>query len=142
MLYLWLKVFHQFSIMAWYAGLWYLPRLFVYHAECNEHPVHEKLTIMMYRLYTYIMTPALFIVLISGLSIVYINSHAYLNAGWFHVKLTAVFFLIIFHFVCRWHLSQFQSKKNIYSGVYFRAFNEVPTVLLIVILSMAVVKPF
>lgn len=142
MLYLWLKVLHQFSFMAWFAGLWYLPRLFVYSAESNEEAVFQRLAIMMWRLFHYIMNPALFFVLFSGMSIVYMNPAGYLSAGWFHIKMTALLGLIIFHGRCYMHLIHFQTATNTFSGPYFRFINEVPTVLLLVILSMAVIKPF
>jgi len=141
MIYLWLKVLHQFSMMAWFAGLWYLPRLFVYHAESSETAVHAQLQIMMAKLYRYIMLPALCFVLISGLSLFYLHTSLYLKAGWFHTKVTMVLLLIAYHFRCRWHLSAFQKGKNIYSGLYFRVLNEVPTILLLIILIMVIIQP-
>ena len=142
MWYLWLKILHQFSIMAWFAGLWYLPRLFVYHAESTEPAVHKQLTIMMTRLFRYIMNPALLFVLISGLSLAALNWPVYAKSGWFHVKVTVVLLLILFHGHCYWNIRQFQQQKNHISGFAFRVYNEAPTIALGVILSMVILKPF
>ena len=142
MWYLWLKVIHQFSIMAWFAGLWYLPRLFVYHAESSEPAVHKQLTIMMSRLFKYIMNPALLLVLLSGLSLAALNGHVTFQAGWFYTKATVVLFLILFHAHCYWNIKQFQQEKNRISGFTFRVYNEIPTIALGIILIMVIFKPF
>lgn len=124
------------------AGLLYLPRLFVYHAEARAgSDVIETLKVMERRLLKYIMNPASFAVWIFGLLMIYANP-AVLSGGWMHVKLTCVILMTGLHHVfARW-VKTFASDKNTRPAKFYRIMNEVPTVLMIIIVIMAVVEPF
>ncbi|MCC6597183.1 MAG: protoporphyrinogen oxidase HemJ [Alphaproteobacteria bacterium] len=140
--YLWIMAFHIIAVIAWMAGLLYLPRLFVYHAEAKPHSDSVgTLKIMERRLLKLIINPASFAVWIFGGLMLYANP-ALFSEGWLHVKLTCVILLTALHHVfARW-VKKFAADKNTRSAKFYRIANEVPTVLLIVIVIMVVVKPF
>ena len=140
--YEWLRALHIIAIIAWMAGLLYLPRLYVYHtgAEAGSE-LSETLKIMERRLLRFIMNPAMIASWVLGLLLLYANP-ALLSEGWMHTKLLAVVLLSGAHGVMSKHRRLFDQDKNIKSARYFRIFNEVPTVLMIVIVIMAVVQPF
>ena len=132
-----IKVIHIVSVISWMAGLLYLPRLFVYHA--NTKIVHETSNIfklMERRLFWYICTPAMYASWITGLSLTY-----YLGLEiWLLLKLLFVFALTLFHFVCGRWVANFANNNNLYSEKFYRFVNEIPTVLLIVIIVLVVFK--
>ena len=140
--YLVLKSLHIIAFVAWMAGLLYLPRLFVYHAEVKRRSESAALFITMeYRLLRYIMNPSMIAVFLFGGLMLYANP-ALFQGGWLHIKLTLVFALAVFHMFCaRWR-RQFNNGENKYSAKFFRIMNEVPTLLLIAIVFLAVLKPF
>lgn len=142
MIYLYLRALHFFSIICWYSGLFYLPRLFVYQVESTDPTTVANFMYWQRRLFYIIMLPSVIATVGSGLSIIYLNPPAYLYGGWFHVKMFTVGILLLFHARCGWHMRQLRLGKNIYSSFYFRVFNEVPSFALIIILIMAVIKPF
>ncbi|MEO6967794.1 MAG: protoporphyrinogen oxidase HemJ [Rhodanobacteraceae bacterium] len=140
MLILWLKAFHVVAVVTWFAGLLYLPRLLVYHAEATETPVRERFKTMERRLLA--MTnigAALTIVL--GLATLWAESF-YLRAGWLHVKLALVLLLIIYHFLLARLVRDFSRDACGWKPRALRIFNEIPALLLIAIVILAVVKPF
>ncbi len=139
--YLWLKAIHIIFVIAWMAGLLYLPRLFVYHCEAQPgSPDDERFKIMERRLMNAIMNPAMVISLGVG-TILRINLDQW-TAGWLHVKLLALAGLVATHFLLnRWRMA-FVRNQNRHSAKFYRAINEVPTVLMMVIVIMAVVRPF
>jgi putative membrane protein len=137
---LWLKAIHVIAMVTWFAGLFYLPRLFVYHAECNDEPSHARFQIMERRLYTLMTIGALATVVFGAAMIV--AAPAYLKMGWLHVKLTLVVVLVGDHFYCRKLLRDFAGGRNRRSAKWLRVFNEVPSLLLIGIVILAVAKPF
>lgn len=139
---LWVKALHIISVICWFAALFYLPRLFVYHANAQDEISRERFKVMERKLYRGIMTPSMVLTIIFGLWLVLLNPNYYLQAGWMQAKLFAVLLLVIFHFRCAYHLRQLRDDVNPHNHVYFRWFNEVPTVLLIVIVILVVVKPF
>jgi putative membrane protein len=141
MLFLWIKAFHIIAMIAWFAGLFYLPRLFVYHADTMDEISLNRFRIMEWRLFYAIMTPAAIITLFLGSVLLSFNLSYYLKQPWMHLKLTAVFCLIIYHVMCYRHMRQFQLPHNSPSSYYFRIFNEIPTLLLIIIVIMVTVKP-
>lgn len=141
MLYLSFKALHLIAMVCWFAGLFYLPRLFVYHAASEDDTSHERFCIMERKLYRGIMTPSLIATLICGACLLYVNP-LWLKAGWLHVKLTLIGFLIIYHIACGAFLKKFQSRQNQKSHVFYRWFNEAPVILLISIIFLAVLKPF
>jgi len=140
---LWVKAFHLITIITWFAALFYLPRLFVYHASSEDAISNERFKIMERKLYRGIMTPSLVLVIVTGVVLLsFYELQQLAEMHWLHAKLTLVAALVVYHFGCRWHLKQFAEDRNTRSHVYFRWFNEAPVVALIAIVILAVVKPF
>jgi len=139
---LYVKAFHIISLVAWFAGLFYLPRLFVYHVQSQDSISIERFKIMEWRLYYAITTPAAIATLIFGLWLMSYNWSYYLSAGWMHAKLSFILLLFLFHGLCGHYLKRFRADSNTHSERFFRFFNEVPTVLLVAIVLLVVVKPF
>lgn len=141
MLFLWLKAFHIIFVITWMAAIFYLPRLFVYHAMSDDRISQERFKVMERKLYRGIMTPSMILATLLGAWIIYLVP-GYLQAGWLHAKLTVVFALIGYHFWCGHILKQFRDDKNTRSHVWYRWFNEVPVLALFAIVIFVVVKPF
>lgn len=140
---LWVKAIHLITIITWFAALFYLPRLFVYHASSEDTISNERFKVMERKLYRGIMTPSLILVIATGtLLLSFYEMQQLAQMYWLHAKLTIVTGLVIYHFCCGWHLTQFRLDKNLRSHVYFRWFNEAPVLGLIAIVILAVVKPF
>lgn len=138
--YLWIKAAHLMAVIAWMAGLFYLPRLFVYHVEAPAGSVQsETFKVMERRLYKAIMVPAMVASWILGLTLVGIIGFGDI---WLWVKLAAVLGLTGFQGLLGRHVRLFAADRNQHAGRYFRIINEVPTVAMIVIVIMAIVKPF
>ncbi|MDP3559970.1 MAG: protoporphyrinogen oxidase HemJ [Legionellaceae bacterium] len=138
---LWIKAFHIISMVAWFAGLFYLPRLFVYHAEAEDVLSLQRFEIMERRLYYGIMYPAL--IATNGLGILlFLNMPVYyVHQPWMHAKLFCVLCLIVYHLYCGYCRKLFVKKQNKHSAVFYRVFNEVPTLFLMMIVCLVVVKP-
>jgi protoporphyrinogen IX oxidase len=139
---LWVKAFHIIAMVTWFAGLFYLPRLFVYHAESTDAISDQRFQLMERKLYYGIMTPGAVLTLLLGAWLMSENFSAYMHAGWMHLKLLLVMVLIVFHVYCGKLRKDFQRGKNKHTHVFYRWLNEVPTVLLIGIVILVVVKPF
>lgn len=141
--YLWIKALHVISVIAWMAGMLYLPRLFVYHATTAPGtPQAETFKIMELRLYRYIMGPASVAVVVTGIALIMVFGAALFHQPWFHVKLTCVVLMLIAHHAMgRWRKA-FAEDRNTKSARFFRIANEVPTLLMMVIVIMVIVKPF
>jgi putative membrane protein len=137
---LWLKAFHIVFVVTWFAGLFYLPRLFLYHAAASDAPSVERFKIMERRLFA-LMTIGAVLTLVFGLATL-MTVPAFLQAGWMHAKLTLVVGLIGYHAWCYRLLRDFRNDRNRHSQRWFRGFNEVPTFFLIGIVILVVVKPF
>lgn len=137
----WILAFHIIFVIAWFAGLFYLPRLFVYHAQSHDTISIERFKVMERKLFYFIMTPAGVLATIFGLWVISFNWQGYLQAGWMHAKLTLVIVLWIYHIYCGKLLYDFQHQRNHFSVRFYRWFNEVPTLLLIAIVILVVVKP-
>lgn len=138
---LWLKAFHVIFMVAWFAGIFYLPRLFVNHAETQSKEVSEQLKGMERRL-LYFVTPFALFTLILGLAII----HAYgtdwfIAAKWLHIKITLVILLYIYHGYCFTLVKTFHQDKNTRSGKFYRIFNEIPVIILFIVIILAYVKP-
>jgi putative membrane protein len=142
MTFLWLKAFHLIAMVCWFAGIFYLPRLFVYHAMTDDQTSHERFVVMERKLYRGIMTPSAVVTVVLGLWMIAMNPDYYFAALWMRAKLVLVVFLIAYHLTCHFHMRQFATGNNRKSHVYFRFFNEVPVILLIAIVLLAVLKPF
>jgi len=139
--YLWFKALHVISVMAWMAGLFYLPRLYVYHTNAEKgSELSETLKIMERRLLRAIMHPAMVSSVIFG-TLVLLEIDAW-DQGWLHVKLTCVVGLIIFHFMLGKYRMDFLADNNQKTEKFYRMINEVPTLLMIVLVIMVIVKPF
>lgn len=140
--YEWFRAFHLISVISWMAGLFYLPRLFVYHTDADKgSELSETLKIMERKLLRIIMNPAMILTWIFGGLLLYANT-SLMQGGWMHVKLTAVILLTVFHHALgRWRKT-FLKDENKRSAKFYRSVNEVPTVLMIVIVIMVIVKPF
>ncbi len=138
---LWVKAFHVIAVVTWFAGLFYLPRLFVYHAMAEDSASRERFKIMERKLYRGIMTPSMIATLALGIWLLYLNP-AWLKMGWMHAKLTLVVLLVGYHHVCLAYMKKFAADANTKSHVFYRWFNEVPVLFLIAIIILVVVKPF
>ena len=140
-MYLWLKALHIIAVVAWMAGMLYLPRLFVYHTAAKPgSELSETFKTMEYRLLNFIMTPAMIVAWIVG--IVLLLQGQWLGAGWFHAKFAAVLVMTALHgLFSRW-VNEFRFDRNRHSQKFYRIVNEIPTGLLIVIVVLVVVKPF
>ncbi len=139
---LWIKAFHIIALVAWFSGLFYLPRLFVYHADAQDELSIERFKIMERRLYRGITWPAAVLTTILGLCLISYNYSYYLKAGWMHLKLALVFLLWCYHLLCGHYLRLFAQNKMNKKAAFFRLFNEIPTLFLIGIVLLVVVKPF
>ena len=137
---LWLKAFHVVFVVTWFAGLFYLPRLFVYHATATDALSLERFVVMERRLFG-IMTLGGTLAALFGVSMI-VAAPGYLAFGWLHVKLTLVALLIGYHVWCYRLMLVLRTGKNRHSERWYRLFNEVPALLLIAIVVLAVVKPF
>jgi putative membrane protein len=137
---LWLKAFHVVAMVTWFAGLFYLPRLFVYHADAGDWISVERFRIMELRLYMIMSIGAAATILLGVAMLVAVP--AYLKMGWLHAKLTLVMLLVVYHGFCYKFLRDFAHDRRTHSAKWFRAFNEIPSLLLVGIVVLAVVKPF
>jgi protoporphyrinogen IX oxidase len=136
---LWLKAFHIIAVIAWFAGLFYLPRLFVYHADATDSISIERFKVMERRLFA-LMTIGAVASLGLGLAML-AAAPAYLSMTWLRIKLALVLLVIAYHLSCYTLMRGFAENRNKHSGKWYRAFNEVPSLLLIFIVLLAVIKP-
>ncbi|MBX0311193.1 MAG: protoporphyrinogen oxidase HemJ [Sulfurihydrogenibium sp.] len=142
-MYLWIKAIHIIFMVSWMAVLFYLPRLFVYHAENKDNKEFVKIVkIMEKRLFYAIGIPAFVITLITGLSMIFMNPELFKSGGWLHAKLTLVAVLIAYFFHNEYVRRKFERDECDKSGKFFRIYNEIPTVLLILIVILVIVRPF
>lgn len=140
---LWLKAFHVIFMVTWFAGLFYLPRLFVYHAQIGDDQAgHRRFCIMERKLFWGITTPGGVITVVLGLALMAGYGGIVFSWGWLHAKLALVAVLIVYHVWCGFLVRDFARGANRHDHVWYRWFNEVPTVLLIAIVILAVVRPF
>ncbi len=137
---LWVKAIHIIFMVTWFAGLFYLPRLFVYHAMSEDGASRERFKVMERKLYYGIMTPGAVITIVFGvwLWLGWFGS----AGGWLHAKLALVLVLIGYHLWCGRLLADFKHDRNTKSHVWYRWFNEFPVVILIAVVILVVVKPF
>ncbi len=136
---LWLKAFHIIFVVTWFAGLFYLPRLFVYHASADERPGVTPFAIMERRLFS-IMTLGAGLAALFGIAMV-VAEPGYLRFGWLHVKLALVAVLAAYHLWCYFLMRALCAGRNRHSPRWYRVFNEVPALLLIAIVLLVVLKP-
>jgi len=140
---LWVKSFHLICVVTWFAALFYLPRLFVYHAMSEDQASNERFKIMERKLYRGIMTPSAVLALFfGGWLLSYYSWESIAVMHWLHVKLILVALLFVYHGYCGRLLKQFKNDENTRSHVFYRWFNELPVLVLISVIILAVVKPF
>ena len=140
--YLIFKALHLISVISWMAGLLYLPRIFVYHAQNNsEKKVSEVFKVMEGKLFFYIMNPAMVLSWLFGLLLIHEIGFQQIGQTWMILKLLFVFILTIYHFYLGRVLTQFSNDLNKHSHKFYRFINEIPTLLLILIVFVVVLKP-
>ena len=139
---LWLKAFHIIAVICWFAGIFYLPRLFVYHAMAEDQAGRERFKIMERKLYRGIMNPSMIATVVRGVWMLAMRWDYYKTQGWMHAKLALVVLLIGYHHVCLAYLKKFAADANTKSHKFYRVFNEIPVLLLIAIVILVVVRPF
>ena len=141
-IYLLFKSLHLISVISWMAGLLYLPRIFVYHAQNNSEPIiSEVFKVMEKKLFFYIMTPAMILSWLFGLLLIHEIGFEQLGQTWMVLKLVFVILLTIYHFYLGTILNQFKLNLNQQSHKFFRYINEIPTILLILIIFVVIFKP-
>jgi putative membrane protein len=138
---LWIKALHISFMVTWFAGLFYLPRLFVYHAMSTDEISRDRFVVMERKLFFGIMTPGAVFTAVFGIWLVF-QAGAMQVGGWFHVKMALVLLLIAYHVYCGKLLFDFKYNRNTHSHVFFRWLNEVPVLLLFGVVVLVVVKPF
>ena len=139
---LWIKAFHIMAVITWFAALFYLPRLFVYHAMADDKVGIERFKVMERKLYRGIMNPSMIVALVLGLWLLGMNWDYYRSQGWMHAKLLLVVLLIGYHHACLVYLKKFAADANTRSHVFYRWFNELPVLFLVAIVVLVVVRPF
>ncbi|HEX9395743.1 MAG TPA: protoporphyrinogen oxidase HemJ [Burkholderiales bacterium] len=138
---LWVKSFHLVFMVTWFAGLFYLPRLFVYHAMTEDQAGRERFKLMERKLYWGIMTPGGVLTVVFGVWL-WLGWFKGVFGGWFHAKLALVALLAAYHLWCGMLLRDFAADRNTKSHAWFRWFNEVPVLVLIATVFLVVFKPF
>ena len=139
-LYLWLKALHIAFMVTWFAGLFYLPRLFIYHSEAADDISRSRFTVMERRLFI-IMTIGAVLTALFGFALLYVNE-ALLYQGWFQIKLALLAGMVIYHLRCRHWIHRLAADKLPDNTKWLRWFNEFPTIFLLLIVCLAVVKAF
>ncbi len=139
---LWFKAFHVFFMVAWFAGIFNLPRLFVYHAENTDENTSETFKVMERRLLYFVTPFAIFTLVFGVLLIGQYGMDWFRQAGWLHTKLLLVTVLYLYHGYCFKLLADFKHNRNTKSPRFYRVFNEVPVLILLAIIVLAVVKPY
>ena len=137
--YLWIKALHIVFMVTWFAGLFYLPRLFIYHVKSEDALSQDRFKIMERRLFV-IMTIGAALTTIFGLTLATLNP-AVLETSWFSVKSAAVFGLVVYHYRCWLWIQRLRDTGHTADTQWLRWFNEIPTVLLLLIVILAIVKP-
>jgi putative membrane protein len=140
---MWLKALHLIFMVTWFAGLFYLPRLFVYHAMSDDPISNQRFKVMERKLYYGIMTPGMVLTLMFGVWMLIDYAWAlYHSSGWLHAKLGLLLILIIYHIYCGYCVRDFGHDRNQRSHVYYRWLNEIPVLFLFGIIILATLKPF
>ncbi len=138
---LWLRALHIIFVVCWFAGLFYLPRIFVYYAQSEHVETRAQLAVMSRRLYRFV-TPFMLLTVVFGLGLISLNFDYYLGATWLWLKLAGVAFLVVYHFQCGRYVKRINAEQDDHSHVFYRFFNEVPVIFLFGIVFLVVLKPF
>lgn len=137
---LWVKAFHLIAIVSWFAGLFYLPRLFIYHTKWNDPTSNEHFKVMERKLYYMITTPAGILTLVLGAWLLSFNPEGYLHLPWMHLKLTLVVLLVLYHLYLGKIVHDFQKNRNRHALKFYHMLHGLPTLFLISIVCITVVK--
>ncbi len=140
-MYLWIKALHIIFMVTWFAAVFYLPRLFVYHAQTDDAPGHERFQVMERKLYRGIMTPSAVLTVAFGAWLLWLNP-AWLSQGWLHAKLALVAALVAYHLWCGKLIRAFAANDNRHGHVWYRWFNELPVLVLVGVVILVEVKPY
>lgn len=141
--YMVIKAIHLMSLISWFAAMFYLPRLFVYHAENRDNAEFVRVAkVMEKKLFNFIGLPAFAATVITGVVLIVMNTAVFTSGGWMHAKLTLIALLVVWFFHSGMLRKQLENDTCGKSGRYFRIYNEIPTVFMIVIVLLAVAKPF
>ena len=140
MIYLWIKAFHIFAMVCWFAGIFYLPRLFVYHAMATDPGQRATFEVMESKLYRVIMTPTAILTIVLGACLLWLNPQL-LQLAWLQIKLGLIVILVLYHLYCGRVIMLFKKNAIDRSHVYFRWFNEFPILILLPVVLLAVLKP-
>jgi putative membrane protein len=138
---LWVKAFHIIFVTSWFAGLFYLPRIFVNHAMVSDEATSERLKLMEHKLYRF-MFPLAVLALAFGFWLMFGYGYLQAGGGWLHAKLALVMLLVAYHLYCGKIMRDFKNDNNKRSHVWYRWFNELPVIVLFIIVILVVVKPF
>ena len=139
---LWLKALHLIFMVTWFAGLFYLPRLFVYHAMSDDQISNDRFKVMERKLFFGIATPGMILTLVFGIWMLIDYAWAmYSSSGWLHAKLTLLVLMIVYHVYCGKWMLDFKHDRNRHTHVFYRWINEIPVLFLFGIIILAVVKP-
>lgn len=141
-MYLWLKAFHIISVITWFAGIFYLPRLFVYHAACEDEISSERFKIMERKLYRLIMTPSMVITLTLGFGMLAMAWQGLSVQSWIWIKIALVGLLVVYHLHCGLIINAFATNTQYRSEKFFRIYNELPVLILIPVILLVVLQPF
>ena len=139
---IWIKALHIVFMVTWFAGLFYLPRLFVYHADCHDEIGHARFLVMERKLFIIMTIGAILTAVFGGWMLLDYAWAAYRNSAWLMSKLLLVGLLTGFHFYCWLIVQEFRAGTAAHSHVFYRWINEIPALLLVAIVLLAVVKPF
>ncbi|MFC3094563.1 TIGR00701 family protein [Alteromonas sediminis] len=139
---LWLKALHLFFMLAWMAGLFYLPRLFVYHASTDNQAVKDAYKVMERRLFWFV-SPFALLTLLFGLALIHMYGiHWFKASGWLHMKLLLLVLIYAYYFYLYFLMKDFAADTNKHSSKFYRILNEAPVLIILAIVILAVVKPF
>ena len=139
--YLFFKSLHLIAVISWMAGLLYLPRIFVYHSEANDESQRSVFKIMEKKLYNYIMMPAMLLSWIFGIGLIHSLGLSVFSELWMQIKIISVVILTYYHFTLGNYIRDFAVDNNQKSSRFFRIYNEIPTIILIVVIFVVIFKP-
>ena len=140
--YLVLKALHLISVVTWFAGVFYLPRLFVYHSTAEDQVSKDRFVVMETKLYRFIMNPSMIITLVLGIWMLALTGAGYSSQVWIWVKIVLIVALVGYHHYCLGIIKAFTRGEVRHSEKFFRIFNEIPVLILVSVIFLAVLKPF
>ena len=138
---IWVKALHVFFVISWFAGVFYLPRIFVNLAMVEEDKVYDHLLVMARKLYKFTNLISIFAIVL-GIVLIALNHNYYLSQGWMHAKLALVVLLIGYFHMCGATLKKFEKRANTKDHVFYRWFNEAPVIVLLLVCIFVIAKPF